>query len=54
MAMIDWEDRTPPCRARMLAHLRHRRLPQTSVWTAVLVSACTVAHLTGMFWSLLQ
>lgn len=54
MAMIDWEDRTPPCRARMLAHLRHRQLPQGSAWTAVLVSAGTVAQLTGMFWNLLH
>jgi hypothetical protein len=54
MAMIEWEDRTPSCRAKMLAHIRHQVTPRRSPWTAIAVSSGTVAQLLGIGWILFR
>ncbi len=54
MAMIEWEDRTPSCRAKMLAHVRHQPVPRHSPWTAIAVSSGTVAQFVGIWWILFR
>lgn len=54
MAMIEWEDRTPRCRAKMLAHVKHQVAPRCSAWTAIAVSGGTVAQLLGIGWILFR
>lgn len=54
MAMIEWEDRTPSCRAKMLAHVRHQAVPHQSPWTALVMSMGTVAQFFGIWWILFR
>ena len=54
MAMIEWEDRTPRCRAKMLAHVRHQVMPHPSPWTALALSGGALAQLAGVWWAVFR
>ena len=51
--MIDWEDRTPECRRRILHHLRGEKPPRrASILPALIAALMTAAQALGLVWYL--